>query len=142
MRDLPNVNVLVAIADVDHRHHDRATAWVDGLGTRGWATCAITENGMVRIMSQPSYPNAVSPSTVTRILEATCRGTDHEYWPCDVTIRDAGVIDREQIRGPRQVTDVYLLALAVAHGGRFVTLDGAVSLEAAPGATPDHLVVL
>ncbi len=142
MRALPDVNLLVALADMDHQHHSRAMAWVDGLGTDGWATCAITENGMVRIVSQSSYPHAVSPLTATRILEATCRGTDHEYWPCDVTIRDANVIDRERVLGPRQVTDVYLLALAVAHGGQLVTFDHGITLAAVPGATPEHLVVL
>lgn len=142
MRDLPDVNVLVALADVDHEHHPAAISWVDSMGPGGWASCAITENGLVRIMSQPAYTNSIAPATAIGILDATCRGTDHEYWPCDVSLRDSAAVARREVRGPKQVTDTYLLALATRHGGRLVTFDRAISLATVPGATEANLVVL
>lgn len=67
---------------------------------------------------------------------------DHEFWPDDISLRDAEQIDHSRLLGPRQITDIYLLALAVQHGGRFVTLDTSVSLAAVRGARAEQLVVV
>ena len=60
MRSLLDVNVLIALLDADHISHTAATAWLSEHGRRGWASCPITQNGCVRIMSHPGYPNAHS----------------------------------------------------------------------------------
>ena len=142
MRALLDVNVLVALLDADHSSHVRATQWFGSHARTGWASCPITQNGCVRIMSHPGYPNAVPARAIMeRLAEATASRL-HEFWPDDVTLLDAQVADSTRIHGPRQVTDVYLLALAVRHRGRLVTFDAAVSRDAAIGANPADLLVL
>lgn len=141
-RALLDVNVLLALLDSDHADHVRATLWLDQDLAAGWATCAITENGFVRVLSQPRYPSPVSPPTAVDLLASARDGGDHEFWACEVSLLDPKVIDRSRVHGPRQVTDAYLLALAVAHDGRFVTFDRGLALTTVPGAAPDHLLVL
>jgi toxin-antitoxin system PIN domain toxin len=141
-RSLLDVNVLVALLDLDHADHRSTHAWLDEHIEHGWASCAITENGFVRVISQPHYPNPVSPSAAIDVL-AEATGTErHEFWPCAVSLLDPGAIDRTRLHGHRQVTDAYLLALAVANGGRLVTLDRSVPLSAVVGAMAGHLTVI
>ena len=142
MRALLDVNVLIALLDADHSSHARATQWFGSHARAGWASCPITQNGCVRIMAHPGYPNAVPVRAVMeRLAEATASRL-HEFWPDDVTLLDAQVADSTRIHGPRQVTDVYLLALAVRHGGRLVTFDTSVSRDAAIGADSSHVLAL
>ena len=142
MRALLDVNVLVALLDADHADHRRARAWLEAEIAPGWASCAITQNGFVRVVSQPRYPSPVPVAAAIERLERATRSEHHAFWPCDVSLLDALAIDRKLLHGPRQVTDAYLLALAVAHSGRFVTFDGAIPLAAVGGAQARHLVVL
>lgn len=142
MRALLDVNVLLALLDADHVDHGRAREWMGREIDHGWASCPITQNGFVRILSQPQYPSPVSVAEATLRLARATRTEHHAFWPCDLTFLDGELIDRTRVHGPRQVTDVYLLALAVRHQGRFVTFDGRVSPAAVPGAGPGHLVVL
>lgn len=141
-RALLDVNVLLALLDADHVDHVRAGDWLDHEASSGWASCPITENGFVRTISQPRYPSPVSPSTAMDLLSAARESGDHTFWPCDISVLDAAIVDRNRLHGPRQVTDAYLLALAAAHGGRFVTFDRTVPLAAVPAARPEHLAVL
>ena len=142
MRSLLDVNVLVALLDRDHIHHLGARVWFEREIRHGWASCAVTQNGVVRVMSQPRYPNAVTTAEAADLLASATRDAHHEYWLCDVSLVDDRVVDRSYLHGPRQVTDVYLLALAAGRGGRFVTFDSTVPVAAVPRATQDHLVVL
>lgn len=141
-RALLDINVLLALLDSDHVDHLRAHAWLDQEITSGWASCPITENGFVRIISQPRYPAPISPSAAIELLSRARESAHHAFWPCDRSLLDAASVDRSRLHGPRQVTDAYLLALAVAHGGRFVTFDRSLPLTAVPGATEEHLTVL
>jgi hypothetical protein len=142
MRALLDVNVLIALLDSDHLHHARAVAWLKENIRTGWASCPLTQNGCIRIMSQSGYPNAVPPATIAaRLAEATAT-KHHAFWPDAVSMLDGGRIAWNAVLGARQVTDVYLLALAVQQGGRLVTLDRAVPLKAVPGAKAGHLVVI
>ncbi|MGH9128843.1 MAG: TA system VapC family ribonuclease toxin [Acidimicrobiales bacterium] len=141
-RGLLDINVLIALLDSDHVDHERAHEWLDAELDSGWASCAITENGVVRIMSQPRYPSPISTAEAIEVLARACGGAHHERWPCDVSLLDERVVERSRLHGPRQVTDAYLLALASAHDGRFVTFDRSVSLTAVYGATDDNLTVL
>lgn len=141
-RALLDVNVLLALLDSDHVDHTRATAWLDQEISAGWASCAITENGFVRVLSQPRYPSPVAPAAAVELLERTRAHSDHAFWPCDVSLLDSHTVDRSRLHGSRQVTDAYLLALAVAHGGRLVTFDRSLALATVAGATSDDLTVL
>ena len=141
-RALFGVNVLLALLDSDHTDHARAGEWLDAEVEAGWASCPITENGFVRIISQPRYPSPVLPAQAVELLADARRSRHHAFWPCDVSLLEAQVVDRSRLHGSRQVTDAYLLALAVAHDGRFVTFDRALSLQTVHGATQDHLTVL
>lgn len=141
-RALLDVNVLLALLDSDHVDHATAAAWLDDAIEDGWASCPLTENGFVRVISQPRYPSPVSPAVAIDLLDRARRGGRHAFWPCDVSLLDAATVHRTRLHGARQVTDAYLLALAVQHGGRLVTFDRGLPLSAVPGAKARHLVVL
>lgn len=141
-RALLDINVLLAVLDSDHVDHTRAFDWLDHEIDAGWASCAITENGFVRIVSQPRYPSPVSPAVAIGLLARACDSPHHEFWPCDVSLLDDRIVDRSRLHGPRQVTDAYLLALATAHAGRFVTFDRSLPLSAVKGTSEAHLTVL
>ena len=142
MRALLDVNVLIALLDADHSLHERATQWFGGHARAGWASCPITENGCARIMSHPGYPNALPVRAVMERLAEARAGSLHEFWPDDISLLDTQVADCTRIHGPRQITDVYLIALAVRRGGQFVTLDSTVSRDAVIGAEKGHVLVL
>lgn len=141
MRALLDVNVLIALLDGDHLHHARAREWLAG-HRHGWASCPLTQNGCVRILSQPTYPNVVpTAAALERLAEAT-QHPSHAFWSDDISVLDSDVVDGRRIHGPRQITDVYLLALAVRNGGTFATLDERVSSDAVRGAQPKHLTMI
>ncbi len=141
-RALLDVNVLLALLDRDHIEHASARAWLTQEIVTGWASCPLTQNGFVRVISQPRYPGAISPTAGAERLGRATATRHHEFWSCDLSVLDEDIFDRTRLHGPRQVTDAYLLALAVARGGRFVTFDRSVPLNAVRDATPEHLVVL
>lgn len=142
MRSLLDVNVLLALFDQDHVDHVIAQDFAAGELADGWATCPITQNGFVRIISQPRYPSPVPTSeALQRLAEATA-DPSHEFWADDLSLTDEAVLKPAALLGPRQVTDAYLLALAVHHGGRLVTFDTTVPHGAVAAATRAHLTVL
>jgi uncharacterized protein len=120
----------------------RASQWFASRAQAGWASCPITQNGCMRIMSHPGYPNAFPVRAVMERLREASATALHEFWPDDVRLLDPRIADAGRIHGPRQITDLYLLALAVQHGGQFVTFDTSVSLEAVRGAKKTHLLML
>ena len=142
MRALLDVNVLVALFDANHSLHAPAMRWFDQHGDAGWATCPITQNGCIRVMSQPGYPERMPVITLVERLRQATSHRAHEFWPDDASLLDGQAIDATRIHGPGQLTDVYLLALAVAHGGRLVTLDQSIALAAVRGAQRKHLAVI
>ena len=142
MRSLFDVNLLLALFQPDHVHFDRAQEWWKANQQYGWASCPLTQNGFARILSQHTYPKPLpTAEAVIRLAEQIDR-TDHDFWPDDLSIADGAIFDPSGILGPNQITDAYLLALAVKNGGRLATLDRGVSLRAVRGAQPQHLVVL
>jgi toxin-antitoxin system PIN domain toxin len=142
MRALLDVNVLIALLDADHISHSQALAWFTEYAKVGWASCPITQNGCVRIMSSPGYPNTIPVRSVIERLTGATGAPQHEFWADSVSLLDARIAEPMRIHGPRQLTDVYLLALAVSRGGRFVTFDAAIPREAAKGAERRHILVL
>lgn len=144
VRSILDVNVVIALLDPDHAFHERAHAWWARHDKAGWASCPITENGVVRIMSHPGYsPNSqFGANDVIAHLGTFVERTNHAFWPDDVSIRDAATILPDRIHGGRQVTDLYLLALAVRHRGRLATFDQSIPISAVPAARPANLTVV
>ncbi len=142
MRALLDVNVLIALLDQDHSMHVQAVRWFAGRAGAGWASCPITQNGCVRIMSHPNYPNPLNVGAIMERLAEAIATAEHEFWPDDFSLLDSRIVDRNRIHGPRQVTDLYLLALAVHQGGCFVSFDPSIPRMAVRGAERKHLIAL
>ena len=142
MRALLDVNVLIALLDAAHIHHPLATTWLQREIGAGWASCPITQNGCIRILSQPAYPGAVATAEVALRLAEAAAGPAHQFWPDDVNLLQPGQVTWQQVLGHRQVTDVYLLALAVRHQGRLVTFDRRVQPTLVTGAGAQHLALI
>lgn len=142
MRALLDVNVLIALFDADHSLHGPALSWFSANGKAGWASCPLTQNGCIRVMSQPRYANPIPVHVVAARLRQAAADRHHEFWADDLSLLDERAIDTTRIHGPKQLTDVYLLALAMARGGRLVTFDRALPVEAVLGAQKKHLAVI
>jgi len=140
---LLDVNVFVALFDPDHVHNDLAHAWFADDGAAGWATCPLTENGFVRVVTHPAYhPDPPRPSVVLDRLRKFCDAGRHHFWADDVSLRDESLFVIENLAGHRQLTDVYLLGLARKMGGRLATFDRAISPSAVRGARASHLAII
>lgn len=142
MRALLDVNVLIALLDAAHVHHRDARRWLAANLGAGWASTPMTQNGCVRVMSQPSYPSPLPAARVAERLAQAAADPQHRFWPDDVSLLDAGRLRWERVIRHRQVTDAYLLALAVEHGGRLVTLDRRIDPSVVVGAGPQHLLTV
>ena len=142
-RALLDVNVLIALFDPDHIHHDLAHDWFADNRSHGWATCPLTENGFVRVLENPAYGSLVAgTSELLSRLGAFCRADDHQFWPDLVSLRDQTQFDPAMVTGHRQLTDIYLLGLARAHGGRLATFDRTIPMKAVIGAPALTLAVI
>lgn len=142
MRALLDVNILIALLDSSHMHNKLVTGWFADNIDSGWATCPITQNGCIRILSQPGYPNTIPAAQVAERLAEAAQHPSHKFWPDSVSLLQPDCLIWDKVLSSRQVTDVYLLALAVKQGGRFVTLDRGIPLDAVADALPKHLVTL
>lgn len=142
MRSLLDVNVLIALHDRDHVHHERAATWFAGHAGQGWASCPLTQNACLRIMSQPAYPSPQPLALLVGMLQQSTASPVHQHWSDDICILDATRFHHAHMHGHRQLTDLYLLGLAVKNGGRLVSFDVRIPLSAVHGATKDHLLVL
>jgi hypothetical protein len=121
-----DTNLLIALAWPNHVHHTEARKWFAGAQAAGFRTCPITETGFVRISSNPAFtPAAVTPGEALTLLERIKRLPGHVFWPDDLPIDAA--LKPSRIVGHRQVTDRYLLSLAISHGGILATLDRGVT---------------
>ena len=139
---LLDVNVLVALFDADHPHHEPAHDWLVANRGSGWATCPLTENGLVRILSNVAYSGSpLPPDAVRERLNAFCESGQHEFYADDVSLRQTTLFKLAGVTH-RKLTDVYLLGLARHHGGRLATFDRGVLWDAVVGATPEHLEVI
>lgn len=142
MRSLLDVNVLIALLDAAHMHHARATRWLQQEIAHGWASCPLTQNGCLRIMAQPAYPQALPLATVASRLGQAAAHPAHAFLADDYSLLDADQVHWQHLLGHRQITDSYLLGLAVRHQCRFVSFDARLNRHAVPGAGPEHLVTL
>jgi hypothetical protein len=131
---LLDVNVLIALVDPSHLQHDQAHAWFAKVGHKSFATCPLTENGLVRIVGHPRYPNSPGPpAVVVQSLAAIRALRGHAFWPDDLSIADGSFFAATLLSSHTRVTDSYLLALAHANKGRLATMDQKLAAEVVPG---------
>ena len=131
MTFLLDVKVLIALIDPTHIGHDVAHRWFGATGIASWATCPLTENGVIRIVGHPRYPNSAgSPAAVAPIVARLRALPGHAFWKDDLSLVESDLVDVGQIATPGQVTDTYLLALAVANKGQLATFDRRLSPKA------------
>jgi toxin-antitoxin system PIN domain toxin len=139
---LLDISVLVALCDPAHEFHDPASRWFLSVRSAGWATCPLTENGLVRILGHSSYPGGPgSPAKVRPLLQALLRTTGHEFWPDDLSLTDAAAFPSLARTSAAHLTDLYLLALAANRGARFATFDRRIDAAAIPGGS-DALILV
>lgn len=140
---LLDVNVLVALFDPDHVHHEVAHDWFAGAGRPGWATSSVTESGFIRVLSNPAYRGTVARAAdLAGRLRRFCDSGGHVFWADEVSLLNGALFDLSRIGGHRQLTDVYLLGLAQSRGGRLVTFDRTIPVSAVKGATAASLEVI
>ncbi len=142
MTYLLDVNVLVALIDPGHVAHNAAHNWFEGLGREDWASCPLTENGVIRVVGHPRYPNTPgSPAAVAEIVSAMRNLHGHSFWPDDFSLVGSEGVDPSRILTSAQVTDTYLLALARSKHGRLATFDRKLSVAAVRGGKASlHLI--
>ena len=134
MTFLLDVNVLIALIDPTHVGHEVAHHWFDIEGKAAWATCPMTENGVIRIVGNPKYPNTPGSTAIVAEIVTQLRALPgHFFWPDDISLVDTDHVDASKVLIPAQVTDTYLLALAAAHGGKLATFDRRLSAKAVKG---------
>ena len=132
---LLDVNMLIALSWPSHLHHRTAQAWFSKHAARGWATCPLTQCAFLRISSNPKIiPEAVTPAEAFDLLRQIVAQKHHTFWPDDIAVLDED-IPRSLVGGHRQITDAYLLGLAIRHDGRLVTLDKGILTLAHPGSS-------
>ena len=124
MTALLDVNVLVALAWPNHIHHEAVLSWFREQREAGWATCALTEAGFVRVSCNPSAVRyAVTPADAIALLGELRRLGTHSFWSLDRSLTDLPQAVAARIQGYRQITDAVLVAAALRYGGRLATLD-------------------
>jgi uncharacterized protein len=140
---LLDVNVLVALFDPAHVHHEAAHAWF-GLNHKDrWATCALTENACVRVLSNPTYPGGrTTVEDAIERLRVFCSNREHVFWADSISVRDPARFKWRHVQGHRQLTDVYLLALSVSNHGRLATFDSTISMRSVEGAKAQNLEII
>jgi toxin-antitoxin system PIN domain toxin len=129
---LLDVNLLLALTDPMHIHHQPAHRWFVEKGQQAWATCPLTENGFIRIASHPNYPNRPGDvAAVLAIFRQIREASGHHFWPDDVSILQ--ILESGPIITHAQITDVYLLGLAVHKRGKLATLDQLIPVDSVRG---------
>ncbi len=146
MTFLLDINVLIALLDPAHVQHDAAHEWFAAQGQRAWASCPLTENGVLRIVGHARYPNSPgTPAAVVQLMAGLCALPGHVFWPDDISLlppnKGVGKLDSTRLLSSAQVTDSYLLALACAHNGQLATFDRRLVVDAVHGgAQRVHLI--
>lgn len=139
MDSLLDVNVLVALLWPHHVMHPAASDWFQNHARAkgAWATCALTEAGVVRVLSNPAVnQGTLTPLRVTEVLAENLRRPGHKFWAMDLSWPEALRLSEIKVESYQQVTDIYLVGLAARNGGRLVTFDKAL------GQLSQHVLVL
>ena len=137
-----DISALLALLDEEHEKHNQVSSWFIDNTEGGWSSCPLTQNGYLRIRSQPTYPHSTSLVEAHEQLLAATSTPYHQFISDDISILNESLVNASLLSGYRQLTDAYLLALAVAHNARLVTLDRRIPLAAVPAATEHNLVII
>jgi len=125
---LLDTNLLIALLWPAHQAHSRATKWFASHRAKGWVTCPFTEAGFVRIVSNPAFsPHSVRPQDAAKVLAANTAARDHLFWPDEISFEEATRFAASRLVGHQQITDAYLLGLAIRNGGTLATLDEGIA---------------
>lgn len=131
---LLDVGTMIALSWPGHQFHEKVQNWFRRNASKGWATCPIVEAGFVRIVSNPAFsPRAVSPVEAVNALQVTLGHSAHQFWPDSISLPGAVGMLRQPVKGHQQITDAYLVALALKNRGKLATLDRGVAALGAPG---------
>ena len=141
MTSLLDVSVLISLLDANHEHHAAVMGWW-AQNKDPWASCPITQNGYLRIVTQQRYANTIGVNEAIQKLTQAVSTSDHVFVPDDISLLDKQHVAHQHVQGPKQMTDVYLLALSVCHGAQFVTLDTSISHVVAQQATKASVIVI
>jgi toxin-antitoxin system PIN domain toxin len=140
--NLLDVNLLVALCDADHIHHRPAARWFRAHRAEGWATCPLTENGLLRVMGHRQYPAGPgSPDAVRPLLQSLRSIPGHIFWEDNISIADSRAIPSLRGVASKQLTDLYLLALCVAKGSSFATLDSRIDPSPVPRGNQSLVII-
>lgn len=144
MRALLDVNVLIALFDTNHIFYDKAHEWLTSNAKQGIATCPITENGFIRILSHTNYSSKfqLTPTEVINRLKSFIAYHDHAFWADSLSLCDEAHYNIKHLIGSKQVTDSYLLGLAIAYGGKLVTLDKNLVRLTVRNFSDQHLTII
>jgi toxin-antitoxin system PIN domain toxin len=137
--EMPDVNVLIALFDPAHIHHHPAQNWFATARTSGWATCPLTENGFLRVVTNPSYPNvrltvADAGAHLRSLIDS--HPQTHQFWADDISLCDLTLFNLDAVQGHRQLTDLYLLGMCQQRGAALVTFDNAIQALSPALVTP------
>lgn len=131
---LLSVDLVMALLDPSHALHETAHIWFEGDGCVAFATCPLIENSVIRIGSHPTYPNSPGTSNIIAgMLDGLCRLPGHRFWPDSVSLRDPDRFNIARAMAWNQTSDIYLLGLAIAQGGRLATFDRRLDVKAVFG---------
>jgi toxin-antitoxin system PIN domain toxin len=137
---LLDANVLIAMGDSTHVHHERVQRWFHAQPGRAWATCPLTENAFLRIIGTVSYPGHVGdPQVVRTLLRQMCAFPGHQFWEDAVTLRDFTKFPT--LPGAKHLTDVYLLGLAVLRKANLATLDQRIDPKSVQGGAEAYFLI-
>jgi toxin-antitoxin system PIN domain toxin len=130
---LLDLNVLIALTDSEHQHYAAAQAWFDAHGKRDFGICPLTEAGFIRLTTNPNYPSGPrSVDQAIAILQALQGHQSCRYWEIKESWVTLTAPFAARVSGHQQVSDAYLLGLAIKENGVLVTFDRGIKYMAGP----------
>ena len=133
---LLDVNVLIALIDPQHVHHQPAHAWFQAHGAEGWASCPLTQSALLRTPGNPRYPNSPgSPAVLMPLLQELLARPAHVFWPDSLSWNEADLFLSDELLHHGHITNTYLLALAVHHEGVLISFDQRLRPRSVRGGT-------
>jgi toxin-antitoxin system PIN domain toxin len=121
---LLDVNVMLALAWRPDVRYDAARRWFHENRSSGWATCALTELGFLRLSIQPAIVKTTATfADAVELLRDAAGTPEHQFWPLDYSVAEIRPEIRSRLIGHQQLADALLLDLAIRKGGRLATFD-------------------
>jgi len=141
-RYLLDLNILVALTDDEHKHYERAQTWFHSVRDEEWGTCPLTEAGYIRLVANPAtgFPEG-SLKRAIDVLSVVTDHPGHRFWSMTESWTTLTAPFADRIFGHQQVTDAYLLGLAIKENGVLVTFDRALKYLAEPKFSRNLLVL-